>query len=168
MRGKEVLEALKRKFNVSTDSGLAKMAGISLATIAKWKSNSESLTPRQMANLVWITAGHRANDCLITSIQPLVEYYPIDHADSKHGANIEILPTNTAWNKKIRQQLDETNGIYVFYNSQCRAIYLGKAKKQSLWKEMTLAFNRDRKNQKVWRVNHPEIGQDFEPAYQRQ
>ena len=33
---------------------------------------------------------------------------------------------------------------------------------------MNLAFNRDRKSQLVWRVSHPDIGQGFEPAYQKQ
>jgi hypothetical protein len=33
---------------------------------------------------------------------------------------------------------------------------------------MTLAFNGGRKGQLLWRANHPEIGQDFEPAHQRQ
>lgn len=167
MNGKKLIEELKQKFEVSTDVKLAKVAGISIATINAWKSNSAELTPRQIGNLVTKARKQEARSCVTSAIQPIVEYYEIDQSGSRQGANWEMIPSKDGKGKKIRRELESSNGIYIFYNSQCRAIYLGKAKKQSLWKEMNLAFNRDRSSQVVWVVSHPERGQDFTPAHQK-
>jgi hypothetical protein len=44
----------------------------------------------------------------------------------------------------------------VFFDSSGRAIYAGKARKQKLWKELNLAFNRRRNDlQTIKRVKHP-------------
>jgi hypothetical protein len=46
--------------------------------------------------------------------------------------------------------------VYVFFDSRGQAIYAGKAKRQTLWKEMTAAFNRARDSvQRIKRVRHP-------------
>jgi len=165
MDGKALIEILKQQFDVTSDVDLAKVAGISIATINKWKSNSAELTPRQVGNLVKKARNQEAKNCVISSIQPIVEYYSIEHSDSRHGAAWELIPSNNGRGKKIREELEASKGLYIFYNSQCEAIYLGKAKKQNLWKEMNLAFNRDRSSQAVWTVNHPERGQEFTPAH---
>ena len=44
---------------------------------------------------------------------------------------------------------------------------LGKAKQQSLWKEMNLAFNRERETQTVYRVEHPKRRQKFVSAAEK-
>jgi len=54
-------------------------------------------------------------------------------------------------------ELASSKGIYIFFDSRGQAIYTGKAHRQTLWKEMNLAFNRDRGEvQKIKRVSHPE------------
>lgn len=167
MDANNLLAVLKKKFEIKTDKDLAETIGISIATINNWKSNSAELTPHQIGNLIDKVRKKEKEDLITNVIQPLVEYYEVEHFDSRQGANWELIPSGDGRGKKIRACLENSKGIYIFYNSQCKAIYVGKAKKQSLWKEMTLAFNRDRASQKVWLVQHPSTGQSFEPAYNK-
>lgn len=167
LNGSILIEELKQKFNVATDGELAKTTGVSLASINKWKANSAKITPKQIGNLIMKAKRQEAKSCLTTAVQPIVEYYEIDHAESKNGANWEPIPTDSERGKTIKQLLESSSGIYVFYNSQCRAIYIGKARKQNLWREMISAFNRNRGSQGVYKVAHPEKGQKFTPAYEK-
>lgn len=52
-------------------------------------------------------------------------------------------------------------GLYIFYDTRGRALYAGKARKQSLWYELNLAYNRERGVQNIFRVSHPERRQNF-------
>ena len=62
----------------------------------------------------------------------------------------------------LRNELEKHHGVYVFFDSRGQAIYTGKARKQSLWKELTNAFNRKRGQiQKIWRVKHPMRKQQY-------
>lgn len=167
MDGKALIEILRSQFNIKTDVELSNVSGISIATINKWKSGSAEITPRQIGNLVEKARKREAELSIISSIQPIVEYYTIYHTESRQGSNWEIIQSNNGRGSKIKDDLKKSHGIYIFYNSQCEAIYLGKAKKQNLWKEMNLAFNRNRDSQFVWTVIHPEKGQDFIPAHQK-
>ena len=95
-------------------------------------------------------------------IDPIIEYLEISHADSKRGANWELFSeaidegTSSHYLSAVKKRMTDESGIYIFYDSIGRAIYVGKAEKQSLWKEANNAFNRDRhENQKIWMVEHP-------------
>lgn len=167
MNGKILIKVLKQKFEASSDSELSKVSGVSIATINAWKANTADLSPLQIGNLVSKARKREATRCVLSAIQPIIEYSKINKIDSKNGANIELIPTKEGKGKIIRDELESSKGIYVFYNSQCKVIYLGKAKRQNLWKEMNLAFNRDRSSQVVWVVNHPEKGKHFTPAHQK-
>jgi hypothetical protein len=79
----------------------------------------------------------------------------------------ELLDGSKGRTTFIRKELRKAHGIYVFYNSQGRAIYIGKANRRSLWGELKSAFNRNRETQTVWRVKHPRIGTIFRPAYEK-
>ena len=96
-------------------------------------------------------------------IKPIVEFYPVEAVLSKGGVNMELFPTDSnasTYRQGLRKALDEANGIYVFYDTRGRALYAGKARRQSLWKEMRFAFNRDR-TQQVYRVKHPTVNKEF-------
>ena len=96
-------------------------------------------------------------------IKPIVEFYPVDAVPSKTGKNKELFPTDSSvsiYQRGLRKALDDTNGIYIFYDTRGCALYAGKARKQSLWKEMRLAFNRNR-TQQVFRVKHPTVNKEF-------
>ena len=169
MNGSELIGILKNKFKVQSDIDLAKISGISIGTINNWKNGSAELTPRQIGNLVEKATKRESIKCIINSIKPIIEYYSIDHTESKQGKKWEIIKSDDGRGKKIKDDLRSSHGIYIFYNSQCEAIYVGKAKRLDLWTEMNNTFNRDRdkESQHVWTVYHPEKGQNYTPAHEK-
>jgi hypothetical protein len=95
-------------------------------------------------------------------IEPVVEYLSISPTPSKQGAKWEIFTAKSAsgadshYLDAIKAELKKCYGVYVFYDSMGRAIYVGRAAKTTLWAEANNAFNRDRKDhQSIWGVNHP-------------
>ena len=162
MTGAKLITALKRKFRVSNDTALANHTGVSIPAVQMWK-NRRSVTPRQIASLVH-KASYQSN-----VIRPVVEMFPIARSESRQGASYEIFSssrddkTEHLYRKGLKEQLSEYHGIYIFYDSRGRAIYAGKARRQSLWKEMNLAFNRDRGEvQSIKRVSHPARSQHYD------
>jgi hypothetical protein len=104
-----------------------------------------------------------------SSILPIVEYYPIEPEESKQGSRWELFNAELSGNRRqegLKKILLKSHGIYVFYDSQGVALYVGKAKEQNLWDEMKSAFNRDRQTQKIRVVKHPYTGTGFRPAYE--
>jgi hypothetical protein len=75
-------------------------------------------------------------------LRPIVEFYPLAPIPSAKGARTELFDFSSTTGKVLRKALEQARGIYIFYNSQCRAIYLGKANPMNLWYEMKSAFNR--------------------------
>lgn len=67
----------------------------------------------------------------------------------------------------FKAALEDSFGIYVFYDSRGQALYVGKAREQTLWKEMNLAFNRKRDVQTIALLHHPERNQEFKPGYEK-
>ena len=165
MQAKALLAALKTKLNIKTDRELTEAIGITQQTLIRWKNNGEKLDARQVASLVKKAIRRGEGDARKYSIKPIVEYYSIEA--TKARANWEILNITGKRQKKIRDHLTKAHGIYVFYNSQCNAIYVGKAKERNLWGEMKSAFNRARDPQILWCVRHPSTGVDFFPACQQ-
>lgn len=160
MDGKSVIADLKKKFELNTDRQLADFLGITTQRIQLWK-NRESITARQLSGL--IAASIRASEkrTELGAIRPLVEFFELDKCESKHGAKYELFGVKNGGKDHpyltgLRDELDSHHGVYVFFDSRGHSIYAGKARKTSLWKEMTSAFNRDRGEvQKIKRVYHP-------------
>ena len=170
MKAENLIEALKKKFKISTDKALTERLGISPVTISKWRNGDANITPTQMANFIYRTVKKCEREARLFSIRPIVEYYPVEVCESAFGAKFEIIKTSGKNNRrfeKLKKCLNSKKGIYIFYDSQCKALYIGKAKRQSLWQEMNNAFNRERETQKLFIVNHPNKGQDFSPAYEK-
>ena len=97
-------------------------------------------------------------------IRPLLEFYPL--LPEKRRVKWQILKRSKR-SQLIQNELRAARGLYIFYNSQCRAIYLGKADRKSLWGELNSAFNRKRESQSVFKVKHPQIGSSFLPYYRK-
>lgn len=155
MKGAALITSLKRKFRVATDSALAKHLGISMPAIQVWKKRL-STTPLQIASLV-----HKSS-FQSNVIRPVVEFFPISKIATTQGASFEVFGINDntkgehPYRGGLRSELVAHHGVYIFFDSRGQAIYAGKARKQSLWKELNLAFNRNRGEiQSILRVRHP-------------
>lgn len=155
MKGAALITSLKKKFRVTTDAALAKHLGVSIPAIQLWK-NRKAVTPRQVASLV--------HKCSFQSniIRPVVEFYPIQKHEPKQGGAWQLFGVvgpngeDHPYRAGLKAELVEHHGVYVFFDSRGQVIYAGKARRQNLWKELNLAFNRDRGEvQSIYRVGHP-------------
>lgn len=162
MKGQEVIAELKKKFRVTTDKALGEVLGLSVPAIQNWKKRPKC-TLRQIAGLVHAASKAGAVRFRSNAVRPLVEFFEIDECESKRGAGRELFGIQEENGKPhpyltgLKEELGSSHGVYVFFDSRGQAIYAGKARKQSLWKEMNLAFNRKRGGlQTIKRVRHPE------------
>jgi hypothetical protein len=173
MNASEFVATLRKKFasefEIGGDAAIANRLGLSAVTLQKWSRSNEPLEPYQITNTLLKAIDMAVAEAQYDTIKPIVEFYPIDCAESKQGAKYELLPQakdSTLGQKGLREELASKHGLYIFYDSRGRALYAGKAKKQTLWKEMNLAFNRARDEvQSITLVRHPERNQAFKPAY---
>jgi len=162
------LQKLKSKLKVDSDRKLATIIGVNPNTISAWKKGKK-ISEAQAVNIIKKSSESAIEEAMSHSIQPLVEMYPIEETESKQGANSEIISTgkDEEYNRDLRKSLAESKGIYFYYNSEGKVIYVGKTSKQNLWKEMNLAYNRHRETQKVYLVNHPYTRGTFSPAHEK-
>ena len=168
MRGEAVVDAVKKKLCLDTDTELASALGISIPRVQRFKSGK--ITPLQMANLVKDAKKTGQQHLEETAIFPLVEFYPIDKCRSKGETRFLIFSTKAArtyslsYQAGLKEALAASHGIYIFFDSAGKAIYVGKARLQSLWREINLAFNRERGTaQKIKRVKHPGRTREYKP-----
>jgi hypothetical protein len=101
----------------------------------------------------------------------VVEFFPISLVESMRGAKYEILSGYDEADREhryysgVKDELNSCFGIYIFYDSRGRALYAGKAVKQSLWKEMNSVFNRSRDEvQRIKLVSHPQRNQEYKTS----
>lgn len=167
MTGKDAIEALKRKFKAKSVVALASCLGVSQQAIYNWK-RTRSVTALQLAGIAFSASRSGALALQSIAIKPLVEFFPIEAIDSKQGAKDELFSLKADDGSKhpyrvgLRKELMDHHGVYIFFDSRGQAIYVGKARRQNLWVEMTAAFNRERGDiQKIKRVRHPERKQNY-------
>jgi hypothetical protein len=159
IRGSHLIEALRKGYRVKNNSRLEEKLGITYQTINKYED--QKITAKIIFDIVKKTS-LKFNK---TSIKPILEFYPLNRELSRNGAMYEVLNVKITRNKTIQSILKRTKGVYIFYNSQGQAIYVGKALKQYLWSEIKSAFNRKRENQTIYRTNYPESGNSFTEVY---
>jgi hypothetical protein len=173
MKGKDVIDRLKKKFSVSTDLALADRIGASVPGIQVWKRR-RSVTTLQVARLVFGAEKAGAKHLQETAIRPIAEFFSIEKCKTRQGANYELFSANTTNASRhpyldgLRNELKMSHGLYIFFDSRGQAIYVGKARGQTLWKEMNLTFNRERGAvQKIKRVNHPTRKQSYRTSEEK-
>jgi hypothetical protein len=159
---KEVLNALKKKLKVTTDANLATKLGVKKQSLWYWR-HDKAVTPRQIANLVDSSRRTARSDAHTSTLRPIVEFFKISTQGSQKSGKPKLFSTADDMGNPhpyflgLQLELKKGRGIYIFFDSRGRAIYAGKARRQSLWTEMTLAFNRDRGAvQKIRRTKHPQ------------
>lgn len=156
MKKDELLEKLRKKFDVDTNNQLAKWLGITPSALSQY---ADEMTTENVARIVksaWDQGSAIGSEF---GIFPIAEFFPINHSDSKHGKNWEVLPVKSEASNRdnqLRKRLQNTSGIYLFYNSECKVIYIGKTENQSLWSEMKQTFNRKISTYKYNYVYHPD------------
>lgn len=172
MNGRDLIDHVKRSISAEgssppTDRALAKHLGISVAGLANWRSR-EIVSAKQMASLLGCVAKAAKRCAQTEAIRPVVEFFQIQAAAVGTGDNWKIFDvgngnTSHPYLAGLKHEMETHRGVYVFYDSRGRALYVGKTKSQSLWKEINLAYNRDRdpRLQSILRVQHPERRQDF-------
>lgn len=170
MRAKELINAFNRKFKTKNLNQLAPILGMTRPALDNWSNSKEDLTPLRIANAVHKARNAAIKDAQRRTIRPIVEFFCLDKSPSRGGAKYEIFSASGGHPlpKGLRDELSQSKGIYIFYDSRGHALYVGKAKKQSLWNEMNNAFNRERETQKIMLVCHPERRQSFRSADQQE
>jgi hypothetical protein len=144
----------REKMAKVTDTVLAKELGLTQPALTNYKGRT--VTPRQIAGLMEKFAKRAEKRLIDETLVPVVEFLPLTAV--KHGAKLQIFSTTDGhpYLRGLKDKLDGSHGIYLFHDSRGRAIYAGKAQKQTLWTEINLAFNRDRGEvQSLKRVRHP-------------
>lgn len=162
MKGHELLDSLIKKLGVTNDYDLALRLGIPQPTVSSWRNSENDLTKTQVVNII-SKAMEKATDTFAAQcIKPVVEFYQLDPKESKGGRSWELFDKNySQYTTGLYKELSNNRGVYVFYDSLGKAIYVGKAAKQTLWKEMGNAYNRYRLNQVIRSVRHPESNQPY-------
>ncbi|MEO5717690.1 MAG: hypothetical protein ABIR29_03865 [Chthoniobacterales bacterium] len=152
---------------------MADHLGMSIPSVNLWK-NRKTVTPRQLAELVYRANRAGADNFQANAIKPLVEFFRIERSDSRHGVRFEVFSEKEddgrdhPYRAGLKDELKAHFGVYVFFDSRGQAIYAGKARRQTLWKEINLAFNRDRGEvQKIKRVRHPARRQEYRTSEEK-
>ncbi|WP_198157028.1 hypothetical protein [Aquincola tertiaricarbonis] len=170
LKATELVEALAKKLQTTSQSELARVLGISVGTLNNWKNQDEDLSPAQVAAALAKSRSAAVSRAQLETIKPIVEFYPITKCLTKREASWQVFSGGADSNlyaQGLKKDLEASYGIYIFYDSRGRALYIGKAREQSLWKEMNLAFNRKRDVQRISLVQHPERNQEFKPSYEK-
>ena len=174
VRGDQLIPAVKEKIGLDTDKKVAEALGMSQPSLQKWKAKKSGITSRQIVNSISAARKAAKNEAHSELLRPIVEFFPLDVVLSRGGGKYELFPTikgedgANRQKKDLRKILEQSNGVYIFYDTRGMAAYVGKAENQSLWNELKSVFNRKRKSQEVYRVNHPERNQEFKPAHRKE
>lgn len=169
MRAIELITEIKRKLNITTNSDLAKALGMTPMALGLWQKRKRPLSALQVANALVKARDAAKKTAHRTTIQPIVEFFPIEKVSvgytQKKRVVFETGKNAGQHENGLRQMLVKTQGLYIFYDTRGKALYAGQTKKQNLWKELNLAFNRDRSYQVMTLVKHPTIDVEFKPAH---
>ena len=170
IQGDALYNALVAKFETRSDAALAGYFGASAAWVNHWKSAKTKVSPEKIASWMSRLLLTTLRDSHKRSIFPIVEFFPIQSKGAVKGAGSGFLPNKGRGHslyKGVADALGRAKGIYIFYDSRGRALYVGKAKRLMLYKEMLNAFNRELRTQKIVCIDHPERQQAFLPGWEK-
>lgn len=164
MKTERFIEYMYKNRNYESDREIAQFLSTTDSQLSNWKRRNKTLSDREIHGLI----SRVRRDARKNAIEPIVEFFPLDTVESKSGTKWELFSTDKSasrLSRELRDTLQEKQGIYIFYDTRGRALYAGKTKQQSLWKEMKDVFNRERREtQRVYRVKHPTRNQKFRTA----
>ncbi len=164
----DLLEELKKQLGVDTDRSLSVALGVAQQTFVNWRKQRVAMTARQMAEVLRKAQLQATTEAHQKAFRPIIEFFPVDPFQLKKS--YVVFDTDPSCGKMrlgLCQELQSIKGLYVFYDSRGRALYVGQAAKQSIWKEMHSAFNRTRPAQAIAAVRHPKINVEYKPASEK-
>ena len=170
MKAMELIEALGKKLGTNSQMELAAVLGVTVGTLINWRNRDEDLSPLQVASALAKSQSAAVQKAQLETIQPIVEFYRIEKCLTKRESSWQVFDSSKdsiLYAQGLKAALDDSYGIYIFYDSRGHALYVGKAREQTIWKEMNLAFNRKRDVQTIALVHHPERNQEFKPGYEK-
>jgi len=170
MKVLELIDAMGERLGTTSTSEIADVLGVTVTTLNNWKNLNKKLNPKQVASALVKSQKAAIEKAQIETIKPLVELYRIDKCKSSREAKWEVFDGGkeaTLYVQGLKGTLVKSHGIYIFYDSRGEALYVGKARDQSLWREMNMAFNRNREVQTIKLVPHPMRNQAFQPGYEK-
>lgn len=139
---KNIITYIQDKLDIETAGEVYEYLGITPVTGSKYNkkkdlNNSDVWHLIKKARIAGIKA----------SIQVITEYYPITLTPLRNNHDFIDVKGDRNHNE-LRKELMNSHGVYVFYDSSGKAIYVGKAIRQNLYHEMRSAFNRPRNETK--------------------
>lgn len=136
MDAQELLDALRKKLGTRYQGELAEALGVSLQTLTNWKNSDKKLSVEQIAGAIAKSRQAAVKTSQYETIRPVVEFYGIERYRSRDDRKWQLFQANTLYAQGLKDKLLDAHGIYIFYDSRGHSIYVGKAREQSLWKEL--------------------------------
>jgi hypothetical protein len=170
MKSTELLRHLTTKMDAVSETELATVLGLPRHQLRHWRKDTTVLSPLQVANAIANAHKTAKSHAHSTAVKALVEFYPINRTVvGRNGTSLQVFPTGPDAGRHLTglcQVLSEAKaGLYIFYDSRGKALYAGQTKKQNIWREMNLAFNRERSAQVMTLVRHPTNDVNFKAAH---
>jgi hypothetical protein len=156
VRGVDLADEVKEKLGATTDAETAFLLGMSMPALGLWKRRKTGITSRQICNAIASTRERAKEEAHASAFRPIIEFFPIK--PFKQSTKFCVFDDEKGKNKQragLRAELSASSGLYIFYDTRGKALYIGKAVRQDIWKEMNLAFNRARSAQNISLVKHP-------------
>jgi hypothetical protein len=128
--GSELVGLLIEELGCHNKAQVARRLNVKPAQIQSWENGKlTKLVARNVIRKVKASAVNRA-------IAPIIEFHQLNHL---HGKKTDTLRKKID-NKSVCDELKLKKGIYTFYDSNGRIIYVGKTEKNNLLSEMDQAF----------------------------
>ena len=140
MKATDLIESLTRKLGTTSQGELAAALGVSVGTLINWKNRDEDLSANQVASALAKSREAAVDESQLRAIQPIVEFYTIDRCLTKQEKSWQVFNGGSGASKYaqgVKAELEGSYGIYIFYDSRGQALYVGKAREQSLWRKLT-------------------------------
>jgi len=128
MKGSALIDALRKKFGCENNNQLARYLGWTAAQVGNVEKLKTPVTPLRVANLVFRTRA-KAQDQ--KAVSPIVEFASIERKSASRGQIVDY-----ARHPALRKRLENSHGIYAFYDGNGRVLYVGRATKLNLWTEL--------------------------------
>lgn len=167
VRGSSLVPAIQKKIKTRSNAETAKVLGVTVAGLSQWRLQAHGITQQQVCNAISSCRLSAKADAHATAYRAIIEMFPISAKKGSANPNVFDDAGENKQKTGLKTELSSSHGIYIFYDARGKAIYVGQAAKQSLWKELNLAFNRKRRAQTISLVRHPVNNVAYSSAHER-